>query len=96
VSKKIEKLIKSRKSEKKSKKPNREKKPIKPIKILKNRLVRFGFGFISLKSKKPNQTKPKPKKTRKTEPKPRKPSQTGKIEANRFEPVSVRFFFNLI
>jgi len=58
--------------------------------------VRFGFGFISKKPKKPNRTetdkKPeknraKPKKTEpkpeKTEPKPEKPSQTG---LNRFLP----------
>jgi hypothetical protein len=41
--------------------------------------VRFGFGFISLKPKKPNRTEPKPKKNwKKTEP---KPSQTGKNQA---------------
>jgi len=46
------------------KKLNREKNPIKPIRILKNQPVRFGFGFISLKSKKPNrtQTEKKPEK----------------------------------
>jgi hypothetical protein len=57
-------------------------------------LVRFGFGFISKKLKKPNRTpteknqkKTKPNqaktgknraKNEKTEPKPRKPSRTGK------------------
>ena len=63
------------------KKPNREKKPIKPIKILK-KTGRFGFGFISLKPKKPNRTEPKQKKTKlnqqKTKP---KPSQIGKNQA---------------
>jgi hypothetical protein len=39
------------------------KKPIKAIKILKNWPVWFGFGFISLKLKKPNRTEPKQKKT---------------------------------
>jgi hypothetical protein len=67
----------------------------KPIRILKNRPVRFGFGFISLELKKPNRIEPKPKKPGKTEPnwkKPsqtrKKPSQTGKIESNWFEPIS--------
>jgi hypothetical protein len=59
--------------------------------------VRFGFGFISKKPKKPNRTEPKPTKNRKktepnqknraktekTEPKQEKPSQTG---LNRFLP----------
>jgi hypothetical protein len=54
-----------------------KKKPIKPIKILKNRLVRFDFGFISLKLKKPNQTQAE-KKPSQTE---KKLSQTGKNRA---------------
>jgi len=41
---------------------------------------RFGFSFISLKSKKPIQTEPK-KKLKKNRVKPEKPSQTG---LNRF------------
>jgi hypothetical protein len=56
--------------------------------------VRFGFGFISKKPKKPNRnrqktgkkTEPNQKnraKTEKTEPKQEKPSQTG---LNRFLP----------
>jgi hypothetical protein len=57
--------------------------------------VRFGFGFISKKPKKPNRTEPKPTKNRKkNRAKPEKPSQnrenrakTGKTEPNRFEPV---------
>jgi hypothetical protein len=67
------------------------KKPIKPKKITeknrlnrlkfwKNRLVWFGFGFISRKPKKPNRKKPE-KKPSQTEPKPEKPSQAG---LNRF------------
>ena len=47
------------------------------LKFLKNRPVRFSFGFISLKPKKPNQTKPKPEKTGK------KLSQTKKTSQNR-------------
>jgi hypothetical protein len=62
VSKKTKKLIKSRKPEKKLKKPNREKKPNKILKKPTGS-VRFGFGFISLKPKKSNRTKPKQKKT---------------------------------
>ena len=53
VSKKTKKPIKPRKPKKKTEKTEPKKKPIKPIKLLKNRPVRFGFGFIS---KKPNQT----------------------------------------
>jgi len=57
VSKKTKKPIKP-------KKPNREKKPIKLIRILKKKQpVRIGFGFISLKLKKPNRTE-----TEKTKP----------------------------
>jgi hypothetical protein len=58
--KKTEKPIKLKNQKKKqSKKPNREKKPIKPIKILKKPTGSVGFGFISLKPKKPNRTEPK-------------------------------------
>jgi len=61
VSKKTE---KPRKSGKNNRKNRTVKKMIKPIKILKKRtgLVRFGFGFISLKPK--NQTEPNRKKTK--------------------------------
>jgi hypothetical protein len=48
-------------------------------------LVRFGFGFISLKLKKPNQTQTG-KNRAKTKPNRKKPSQT---ESNQFEPVFV-------
>jgi hypothetical protein len=75
------------------------------LKFLKNQLVWFGFGFISLKPKKPNRTEPKPKKTRKKTSQTRKqlsqtkkPSQAGKklsqiekTESKQFEPVSVLF-----
>ena len=40
-----------------------KKNRLNRLKFLKNRPVRFSFGFISLKPKKPNQTKPKPEKT---------------------------------
>ena len=49
---------------------------IKSVKIL-NWLVRFSFGFISLKPKKPNRTELKPSQTEKTKlnrAKPKKPS----------------------
>jgi len=75
VSKKTEKPIKP-------KKPNRKKKPIKILKKLVGS-VRFGFGFISKKLRKSNRAELKPKKNQK------KPSQTGKTEPNRFEPVFV-------
>jgi hypothetical protein len=79
VFKKIKKPIKPRKPKKNNRK-NRtvKKKPIKSIKILKKPTgsVRFGFGFLSLEPKKPNQTKPNPNRK-----KPEKPSQTG---VNRF------------
>jgi hypothetical protein len=64
-------------------------------------LVRFGFGFISLKPKKPNRTQIE----KKTEPNWKKPSQTGTgrfelvfVLKNRTEPKSIglsRFWFFL-
>ena len=62
------------------------------LKFWKNRPVRFGFGFISLKPKKPNQTQtgkktePNRKKTSQIE----KPSKTEKIEPNRVKTKSNR------
>ena len=55
-------------------------------------LIWFGFGFISLKLKKPNQiqTKKNKKKLSQTVFCPKKPNRT---ETDRFEPVSVRFRF---
>jgi hypothetical protein len=35
------------------------------LEFWKNQPVRFGFGFIGLKPKKPNQTEPRLKKTKK-------------------------------
>jgi len=63
VSKKTEKLKKLRKLEK-----NNQKNRLNRLKFLKNWPVRFGFGFISLKPKKPNriQTEKKPSQTEKT------------------------------
>jgi hypothetical protein len=73
------------------------KKPIKPeknnqknrlnrLEFLQNRPVRFGFGFISLKLKKPNRTQTK-----------KNLSQIGKkTESNRTKPEPVglnRFLF---
>jgi hypothetical protein len=63
----------------KNNKKNCEKKLIKPIRILKNRPVRFGFGFIGLKPKKPSQIKINSFCSKITKP----------------EPVSVRFRFFL-
>jgi hypothetical protein len=84
VSKKTE---KPRKPEKKLlKKPNREKNRLNRLKFWKNRPVRFGFGFINLKPKKPKRTEPKRKKPSQTG---KKPSQNEKTEPNRFEPVFV-------
>jgi hypothetical protein len=54
----------------------------------KNRPIRFGFGFISLKPKKPNRTKPKQKKSSQTGKNWAKTSQTGK---NRVKPVWTGF-----
>jgi hypothetical protein len=75
------------------KKPNREKKPIKIFK----KTYQFGFGFISLKPKKPNRTQTE-KNREKNRAKPENPSQTGfcpkklnRTETGRFEPVSVFF-----
>jgi hypothetical protein len=61
--KKTEKLIKSKKNNRKNRivKKNR-------LKFKKNRPVWFGFGFISLKPKKPNRTGKKPSQTKKTKP----------------------------
>jgi hypothetical protein len=87
--KKTKKLIKPRKQ-----KNNRKNQTVKKnwLKFWKNRPVRFGFGFITLKLKKPNRTQTG-----------KKPSQTG---LNRFchkktEPKQVglnrfRFFLDLL
>jgi hypothetical protein len=62
---------KNKKTEKTGKKNNQKNQTVKkkPIKIFKKPTgsVRFGFGFISLKPKKPNRTQTG-----------KKPSQTGK------------------
>jgi hypothetical protein len=47
-----------------------KKNQLNLLEFLRNRSVWFGFGFLSLKPKKQNQTKLKPKK----------PSQTRKIQ----------------
>jgi hypothetical protein len=53
--------------------------------------VRFGFGFISKKTKKPNRTETEKKNRKKNQAKPEKPSQTEKnrvkTEKNRAKPV---------
>ena len=73
VSKKIK---KSRKSKKNNRKNRTVKKNL--LKFWKNQLIRFNFGFRSLKPKKPNRTKPNPNRSSQTG---KKPSQTG---LNRF------------
>ena len=89
VSKKTEKPIKSRKREKNNRKNRTEKKNrLNRYKFWKNRLVRFGFGFISKKLK--NRTETKPKKTGKNRAKPEKPSQNRE---NRAKPVWTGFGF---
>ena len=94
VSKKTGKPIKPRKPEKNNWKNRTEKKNrLNRLNFWKNQPVRFGFGFITKKLKKPNRTETD-KKPEKNRAKPKKPSQnwenrakTGKTEPNRFEPV---------
>jgi hypothetical protein len=71
---------KKHKNRENRKKNNRKNRTVKKnrLKFWNNQPVRFGFGFISLKLKKPNRTQTK--KTGKN------PSQTGK---NRASPVFV-------
>jgi hypothetical protein len=75
-----EKKTKPRKLEKKIRKLEKKNQIVKKnrLKFKKNRPVRFGFGFgfISLKPKKPNRTQ--------TEKNWKKTSQTKKTEPNRF------------
>jgi len=62
---KNKKLIKPRKPEKNNRKNRTVKKNrLNRLKFWKNRPVRFGFGFISLKTEKPNRNEPKPKTNR--------------------------------
>jgi len=79
--------IKPRKSEKNNQKNRTMKKNrLNRLEFLQNRPVRFGFGFISLKLKKPNRTQTK-----------KNLSQIGKkTESNRTKPEPVglnRFLF---
>jgi hypothetical protein len=60
---------------KKFKKIAKKTKPCKKINYNFEKTDWFGFDFISLKLKKPNQTEPEKKKT---EPNRKKPSQTKK------------------
>jgi len=86
VSKKTGKPIKPRKPEKNNRKNRTEKKPIK---FLKKRVgsVRFGFGFISKKPKKPNRTETDKKLEKNRAKTGKNRANTGKTEPNRFEPV---------
>jgi hypothetical protein len=68
VRKNIKKLIKL----KKPKKNNQKNQTVKKIdwNFFKNRPVQFGFGFTSLKPKKPNRNRKKPSQTEKNQVKP--------------------------
>ena len=66
-------MIRGEKKTEKPIKPRKPKNKKKQLEFLKNQPVRFGFGFISLKLKKSNQTQTG-----------KKPSQTGKTEPNQF------------
>jgi hypothetical protein len=66
-------VSKKTKKPRKPKKPNHEKNRLK---FWKNQPVRFGFGFISLKRKKPSQTSKKLSQNWKKQVRPKKPSQT--------------------
>jgi hypothetical protein len=68
VRKNIKKLIKL----KKQKQNNQKNQTVKKIdwNFFKNRPVQFGFGFISLKPKKPNRNRKKPSQTEKNQVKP--------------------------
>ena len=76
--KKLENWLNRENRKKNNRKNQTKKNQLNRLNFWKNRLVRFGFGFINKKPKKPNRNR---QKTRK------KPSQTGKTEPNRFEPV---------
>ena len=61
------------------------------LKFWKNRPVRFGFGFISLKLKKPNRTQTEKNRAKlaKNRVKPEKTEPNRKTKPNQFEPVFV-------
>ena len=81
--KKTGKPIKRENWKKNNRKNRTEKKNrLNRLNFLKNRPVRFGFGFIT---EKPNRTEPKPTNNRAKTGKNR--AKTGKPEPNRFEPV---------
>jgi len=82
VSKKIKKPEKPKKNNRKN--LTVKKNQLNRLKFWKNRPVRVGFGFISLKLK--NRTEHKPKKRAKQAKNRAKPEKT---ESNRFEPVFV-------
>jgi len=65
------------------KKPNRKKNRLNRLNFWKNRPVRFSFGFINKKLKKPNRTETDKKPEKKPSQTGPKPSQTGKTEPNR-------------
>ena len=85
VSKKTGKPIKPRKLEKKNRKNRTEKKNrLNRLHFWKNRPVRFGFGFISKKPKKPNRNRQKTRKQ--TEPNRKNRAKTEPNRKNRAKP----------
>jgi len=88
VSKKTKKLIKPRKPEKNNRKNRTAKKNwLNRLEFLKIWLVRFGFGFISLKLEKTNRTQTR-KKQNQAEPKKIEPNQ--KNRAKQKKPSQIR------
>ena len=63
-----------------------KKNRLNRLEFWKNRPVRFGFGFISLKPKKSNRTKLKPKKTE-----PNKKNQAEPSRKNQAKPIWTGF-----
>jgi len=76
-------IVKKQKKLRKSEKNNWKNQTMRKnrLKFWKNQPVRFGFGFISLKLKKMNQTQ--------TEKTGKNRAKTEKTEPNRFEPVFI-------
>jgi hypothetical protein len=84
-----QKKLKNQENNKKNNKKNQtvKKNRLNQLKFWKNRPVRFGFGFISLKPKKSNRTEPKPEKNWAKPEKNR--AKLKKTEQNWFEQVFV-------
>ena len=61
------------------------------LKFWKNQPIQFGFGFISLKLKKPNQTQ-----TKKIRKKTRAKQKKTQAKPEKTEPVGLNWFFSKI